>query len=103
MQPELAIGAVVDDGQPFIVRNEDVIQLAGVSEVEVMCAAELTEIEGWRGRYLGDRARVEVRGRVTRAALRATRARKPQKLVLAIPVCSERHVETRGSRWRHLP
>jgi putative phosphoribosyl transferase len=101
MQPELAIAAVVDGGQPIIVRNEDVIQLAEVSEAEfeVMCAAELTEIERRRGRYLGDRARVEVGGRVTividdgiatgattRAALRATRVRNPQKLVLAIPV-----------------
>jgi predicted phosphoribosyltransferase len=67
MQPELAIGAVVDGGQPIIVRNEDVIQLAGVSEdeFEVMRAAELTEIERRRGRYLGDRARVAVSGRVT--------------------------------------
>ena len=101
MQPELAIGAVVDGGQPIIVRNEDIIQLAGVSEdeFEAMCAAELTEIERRRGRYLGDRARVEVSGRITividdgiatgattRAALRATRVRNPQKLVLAIPV-----------------
>ena len=46
MQPEQAIGAVVDGGQPIIVRNEDVIQLAGISkdEFEVMCAAELTSL-----------------------------------------------------------
>jgi putative phosphoribosyl transferase len=101
MRPELAIGAVVDGGQPIIVRNEDIIQLAGVSEdeFEVKCAAELTEIERRRGRYLGDRTRVAVSGRVTividdgiatgattRAALRATRVRNPRKLVLAIPV-----------------
>jgi predicted phosphoribosyltransferase len=29
MQPELAIGAVVDGGEPIIVRNEDIIQLVG--------------------------------------------------------------------------
>jgi putative phosphoribosyl transferase len=101
MQPELAIGAVVDGGPAIIVRNEDIIQLAGVSEAEfeAMCAAELSEIERRRGRYLGDRARIEVSDRVTividdgiatgattRAALRATRVRNPQKLVLAIPV-----------------
>ena len=101
MQPELAIGAVVDGGQPIIVRNEDIIQLVGVSETEfkAICAAELAEIERRRERYLGDRARVDVNGRVTividdgiatgattRAALRATRMRNPQKLVLAIPV-----------------
>ena len=101
MQPELAIGAVVDGGQPIIVRNEDVIQLMGVSEAEfkAICDAELAEIERRRERYVGDRARVEVSGRVavviddgiatgatTRAALRATRMRNPQKLVLAVPV-----------------
>ena len=29
IQPELAMGAVVDGGAPLIVRNEDVIQVAG--------------------------------------------------------------------------
>ena len=31
-QPELAMGAVVDGGSPIVVRNDDVIALAGVSE-----------------------------------------------------------------------
>ena len=31
-QPELAMGAVVDGGAPIIVRNEDVIRLAGIDE-----------------------------------------------------------------------
>jgi putative phosphoribosyl transferase len=67
MQPELAIGAVVDGGQPIVVRNEDIIQLVGVSEAEFKetCAAELAEIERRRERYLGDRTRVDVNGRVT--------------------------------------
>jgi putative phosphoribosyl transferase len=100
-QPELAMGAVVDGGEPVIVRNEEVIQLAGISEAEfqAVCGEELAEIERRRRRYLGDRARIEVAGRVavavddgiatgatTRAALRATRMRNPQKLVLAIPI-----------------
>ena len=29
-QPELAMGAVVDGGAPLVVRNEDVISLAGI-------------------------------------------------------------------------
>ena len=111
MQPELAIGAVVDGGQPIIVRNEDISQLVGVSEIEFkeICTAELAEIERRRERYLGDRTRVEVRDRVTividdgiatgattRAALRATRMRNPQKLVLAVPVApTEALVEMR--------
>jgi predicted phosphoribosyltransferase len=101
MQPELAMGAVVDGGSPLVVRNEDVIRLAGISEPEFksVCDSELAEIERRRQRYLGNRLRVEVAGRIaividdgiatgatTRAALRATRMRSPGKLVLAVPV-----------------
>ena len=101
MQPELAMGAVVDGAAPLIVRNEDVIQLAGIEEAEFkrVCDDELAEIERRRRRYLGGRKRIDVAGRIaivvddgiatgatTRAALRAMRARKPQKLVLAVPV-----------------
>jgi putative phosphoribosyl transferase len=101
IQPELAMGAVVDGGAPIIVRNDDVIQLAGVDEAEfkAICDSELAEIERRRQRYLGSRDRAEVAGHTaividdgvatgatTRAALRATRMRKPKKLVLAVPV-----------------
>ena len=100
-QPELAMGAVVDGGAPIIVRNEDVIRLAGIDEAEfkAICDSELAEIERRRQRYFGSRERVDVAGRTaividdgvatgatTRAALRATRMRGPKKLVLAVPV-----------------
>jgi predicted phosphoribosyltransferase len=100
-QPELAMGAVVDGGTPLIVRNEDVIQLAGIqeSEFKAVCDGELVEIERRRQRYLGSRERVDVSGHTaividdgvatgatTRAALRATRMRNPKRLVLAVPV-----------------
>ncbi len=101
IQPELAMGAVVDGGAPIIVRNEDVIRLADVDETEfkAICDSELAEIERRRQRYLGSRERVDVgdrtaividdgiaTGATTRAALRATRLRNPKKLVLAVPV-----------------
>jgi predicted phosphoribosyltransferase len=101
MQPELAMGAVVDGGAPIVVRNEDVIRLSGVDEAlfKAVCDAELAEIERRRQLYLGRRERVNVAGRTaividdgiatgatTRAALRATRMRSPKKLVLAVPV-----------------
>ena len=101
MQPELAMGAVVDGAPPLIVRNDEVIQLAGIDEAEfqTVCDRELAEIERRRQRYLGGRARIAVAGRIaivvddgiatgatTRAALGATRARKPKKLILAVPV-----------------
>ena len=100
-QPELAMGAVVDGGTPIIVRNEDVVQSAGIDETQfkAVCDGELAEIERRRQRYLGGRERVNVTGRTTividdgiatgatmRAALRATRMRNPTKLVLAVPV-----------------
>ncbi len=101
MQPELAMGAVVDGDAPIIVRNEDVIRLAEVdeSEFQAICRDELAEIERRRQRYIGGRARLNVKGRLvivvddgvatgatTRAALQAIRARHPRKLVLAVPV-----------------
>jgi len=101
LQPELAMGAVVDGTTPLIVRNEDVIRLSGVEEAEfkAVCDSELAEIERRRQRYLGSRKRADIRGRTaividdgiatgatTRAALLATRARNPKKLVLAVPV-----------------
>jgi len=101
MQPELAMGAVANGGVPIVVRNDDVIRMAGVddTEFEAVRDRELAEIERRRKLYLGNRAPVDVAGRVaividdgiatgatTRAALRATRVRKPSKLVLATPV-----------------
>ena len=38
-QPELGMGAVVDGGAPLIVRNEDVIQVAGIDEAELSSSA----------------------------------------------------------------
>ena len=100
-QPELAMGAVVDGAAPIIVRNEEVIELAGIDEptFEAVCEKELGEIERRRKRYLGTRERIEVAGRAviliddgiatgatTRAALRAIRLREPKRLILAVPV-----------------
>lgn len=102
-QPELAMGAVVDGGTPTIVRNDDIIELCGIGEAEfgAVCKEQLAEIERRRKRYIGDRARAEVRGQVTiiiddgiatgattLAAIRAVRSRKPAELVLAVPVAA---------------
>jgi len=101
MQPELAMGAVVDGADPHVVRNDDVIGLTGISEREFVEIRdrELLEIERRRQEYLGNRARAEVAGRVAividdgiatgatmRAALQAVRSRGPKRLVLAVPV-----------------
>jgi putative phosphoribosyl transferase len=101
MQPELAMGAVANGGAPIVVRNEEVIAMAGIDEAEFEAVRdrELAEIERRRRLYLGNRAPADVQGHVaividdgvatgatTRAALRATRIRRPSKLVLAVPV-----------------
>jgi predicted phosphoribosyltransferase len=107
-QRELAMGAVVDGGNPIIVRNEEVIEATGIDEAdfEAVCSAELAEIERRRERYLGDRERVAVAGRTaividdgvatgatTRAALQAVRTRNPKTLVLAVPVAPTESLE----------
>jgi len=100
-QPELAMGAVVDGAAPLTVRNDDVIRMCGISEAEFAEErdSQLAEIDRRRAAYLGDRPRAEIAGRVaivvddgiatgatTRAALEATRQRRPSRLVLAVPV-----------------
>ena len=100
-QPELAMGAAVDGRDPVIVRNENVIRIAGIEESEFATARdhELAEIERRRKLYLGDRPHPVLKseivivvddgiatGATTRAALCAIRMREPRKLVLAVPV-----------------
>lgn len=100
-QEELAMGAVADGGEPITVRNLDVIAMLGVDEAafEAVRERELKEIERRRAAYLGGRPAAAVAGKVaivvddgvatgatTRAALRAVRARRPARLVLAVPV-----------------
>jgi len=100
-QPELAMGAVVDGRDPVVVRNENVIKLAGIADGDFaeVRDRELAEIERRRKLYLGDRPHPELKGQIviivddgiatgatTRAALRAIRTREPRKLVLAVPV-----------------
>jgi len=100
-QPELAMGAVADGPKPLVVRNEDVIRLAGISEADFALVRdrEFTEIRRRRTRYLADRSHPDLKERVVividdgvatgatmRAALRSVRAQEPSRLVLAVPV-----------------
>jgi putative phosphoribosyl transferase len=101
VQPELAMGAVIDGTDPVVVRNDDVIRLARVSaaKFDEVCQAELAEIKRRREHYLRGRAPLEVAGRVVivvddgiatgatvRAAIRGLRRRNPTNIVLAVPV-----------------
>lgn len=100
-QEELAMGAVVDGRTPLIVRNEEIIRLTHVDEdaFATVRDRECAEIERRRQRYVGTRARADIRQRVAividdgiatgasaRAALQALRLQHPKKLILAVPV-----------------
>jgi predicted phosphoribosyltransferase len=112
MQPELAMGAVVDGAAPLTVRNEDVIAAAGVTEREFAAVRkqELDEIRRRRSRYLGNRPGCPIEGRIAivvddgiatgatmRAALRSVRSLAPATLVLAVPVASSDTLASLGA------
>jgi putative phosphoribosyl transferase len=100
-QPELAVGAVMDGGEPVVVIEPYVQAETGIDReyVEKRAAQELQEIERRRALYLAHRAPEAVAGRTAivvddgiatgttvRAALRGLRKRGPARLVLAVPV-----------------
>ncbi|MFZ2466962.1 MAG: phosphoribosyltransferase [Parvibaculum sedimenti] len=100
-QPELAIGAIVDGDKPQLVLNRDIIAQLGITPEEIESAKkqQIAEIERRRAAYLAGRPRVAIEGRTAiivddgiatgatiRAAILATRAAHPMKIVLAVPV-----------------
>ena len=100
-QPELAVGAVMDGGEPVLVVEPAVQAEAGIDRryIEQRAAQELQEIERRRALYLANRAREPLAGRTAivvddgiatgttvRAALRGLRQRGPARRVLAVPV-----------------
>jgi putative phosphoribosyl transferase len=101
MQPELALGAIVDGDPPTITLNDDVVRSLGASagQIDDIAAAELAVIRRRRIEYSGSLNRVAPDGRTAivvddgiatgataRAALRALRKQGAAQLVLAVPV-----------------
>ncbi|MBS0279960.1 MAG: phosphoribosyltransferase [Proteobacteria bacterium] len=108
-QPELAIGSVIDGGEPIVIRDGRMIQLTGTSETQFdrICAHELEEIERRRKLYLGGRKPEPLTGRTVividdglatgntmRAGLEAVRQRNPNHVVMAVPVAPPETLET---------
>lgn len=102
-QPELAMGAVADGIAPLVVRNENVIRMAGVSEAAFAAVRdeELAEIDRRRKLYVAQRPFPQLKGRTViiiddgiatgatmKAALQAVRMQAPRRLVLAVPVAA---------------
>ena len=98
-QPELAMGAIGEDG--VRVDNPEVIDLAGISEAQVaeVERRERAELERRAGRFRRARVRLDLTGRTAlivddgiatgstaRAACRVARAHGADRVVLAAPV-----------------
>jgi predicted phosphoribosyltransferase len=100
-QPELAIGAVAEDGPAIF--NTTLVHRVGLGQRDLaeMAQRERAEVARRLGRYRGDRPPPEVSNRTVivvddglatgataRAALAAVRPRDPTYLVFAAPVCA---------------
>lgn len=107
-QHELAMGAVTNGLKPMYVLNEDVVRMLGVTNqfLENAIARELEECKRRQVMYRHGRPAIDVEGATAividdgiatgatvRAGLRALRARKPHKLVLAVPVAPPEAIE----------
>jgi putative phosphoribosyl transferase len=108
LQPELALGAVVDGDHPEFVLNEDVAAVTADRShyLETAKARALAEIERRRSVYLGGRRQADVNGcsaivvddgiatgATVRAGLKALRHKHPKRIVLAVPVAPKDTIE----------
>jgi putative phosphoribosyl transferase len=105
-QPELAMGAVGEDGARVV--NEDVVRGAGVTEAQLARVEqqERAELERRVARFRGSRRRVPLAGRTVivvddgiatgstaQAACQVVRAAGASKVVLAVPVAPRPLIE----------
>lgn len=108
IQPELAMGAVVDGDAPEYVRNEDVIGELAISDAAFQREAErqLKIIDARRQLWVAGRTRPPVKdktviivddgiatGATIRASLHALKKQRPKRTVVATPVAPPDTVE----------
>ena len=108
LQRELAAAAVVDGGDPEIVANDDIMAMAGLTRDDIAASArrELAEIERRRSVYLKGRPRVQLAhrclvlvddgvatGASMRAAIVALERKRPERLIVAVPIAPRDTVE----------
>ncbi len=102
--PEVALGAIVEGEHPQTVINENVRRMSGAEDdyLERARERELLELERRRKRYLGDRPRLDPKGRTAiivddglatgataKAAIMAIKRQGAAKIVLAVPTAPE--------------
>ena len=110
-QPELAFGAVAPG---VVVLRDEVVTAAdlGPREIEAAAARESAKLDELARGYRGDAPPAEVEGRTAiivddglatgataTAAVRSVRARRPSRIVVAVPVCA---AETAGELRREV-
>ena len=106
VHPELAMGAIAEDGPPVV--NDDVVEGYGLrpADLERVGAQERREIARQAALYRSGRPPVSVEGRIAivvddglatgasmEAAVRALAGRQPARIVVAVPVAAVESVE----------
>jgi putative phosphoribosyl transferase len=114
-QPEFGIGAVAVGGVRIL--NADVIRRLGIPDeyIERITAQEVAEVNRRLRFFRGGRPEPEIGGQTVilvddglatgvtaHAAVEALRLRKPQRLILAAPVCAAQTAELFASRVDEL-